>query len=111
MVAVLLGECVMCERCGNSDCAPVEPFEQCKLYSQMPFQLPLRIEYHRRCPEWHEKSCPYIVDAAGKLVCRMPQHVYHPGQYDAMADLGAKMIVDGVNTGISTISHVRRVQP
>lgn len=70
----------------------------------MPFQLPLRVEYHRRCPEWHEKSSPYIVDAAGKLVVMMPQNVGHPGQYDEMADLGARMIVDSVNTGRSVVA-------
>lgn len=89
----------MCERCGDRNCAPVATFEQCKCYSEMPFQLPLRVEYFRRCPEWHEKSSPYIVDATGKVVVMMPQNVWHPGEYDEMADLGAKMIVDGVNTG------------
>ena len=94
----------MCERCGNGDCAPCEPFEQCKSYPEVPFQLPLRVEYHRRCPEWHEKSSPYVVDAYGKLVVMMPQNVGHPGQYDEMADLGAQMIVDSVNTGRSVVA-------
>lgn len=95
----------MCERCGNSDCAPAEPFEQCKSYQDTPFQLPLRVEYRRLFSEWHEKSCPRVVDADGKLVVIMPQNVDHPGMYDTNADLGAQIIVESVNAGISTMSH------
>lgn len=57
---------------------------------------PWRVAYWRRCPEWHEQSRPQIVDASGCLVAEMPQHVGHPGEYDAIADGTARAIVEAV---------------
>lgn len=59
--------------------------------------VPWRVEYSRRCKDWHTKSCPRVVDADGKLVVEMPQNVDHPGKYDIVADLSAITIVDCVN--------------
>lgn len=59
---------------------------------------PWRVEYWRRCIEWHVKSCPRIVDADGMIVVQMPQHVGHPGAYDEQADTTAHRIVEAVNS-------------
>lgn len=53
--------------------------------------------YWVRCPEWHPQSSPYIVDANGDLVVRMPQNVGHPGMYDELACNTAREIVNAVN--------------
>ena len=60
---------------------------------------PWRVEYNRRCPEWHPQSCPYIVAANDDLVLELPMtcgHM-HPGLYDKLADHTAKEIVRAVN--------------
>lgn len=61
------------------------------------FKFPLRIEYRRVFPEWHEKARPTIVDADGKVVCSMNQNVVHPGMYDKAADEMARMFERLVN--------------
>lgn len=58
---------------------------------------PWRVEYNRRFPEWHEKSLPFIVDANGIAIVKMPQHNWHPGLYDELADKTAHQIVTAVN--------------
>jgi hypothetical protein len=59
--------------------------------------LPWTVKYWRRCPEWHEKSSPYIVDANGAEVVCMPQNVGNPGEYDVVADETALRIIASVN--------------
>ena len=58
---------------------------------------PWRVEYYRRCPEWHEKSRPRIKDANNCIVCEMPMNVGHPGEYDFIADKTAHEIIAAVN--------------
>lgn len=71
---------------------PLEPPSEPKY-----FPLPWRVDYYRRCPEWHEKSRPLIRDATGAIVVEMYQNVFHPGEYDFMADRTANEIVNAVN--------------
>lgn len=59
---------------------------------------PWRVEYYRRCPEWHEKSRPRVKDANNCIVFEMPMNVGHPGEYDFIADKTAQSIIDAVNT-------------
>jgi hypothetical protein len=58
---------------------------------------PWRVAYSRKCKEWHEKSCPKVIDASGCLVVAMPQHVEHPGMYDQVSDNAAHLIVTCMN--------------
>lgn len=58
---------------------------------------PWRVEYSRRCEEWDERSCPYIVDKLGVKVIEMPQFTNHPGVYDQQADTLAHRICVSVN--------------
>ena len=58
---------------------------------------PWRVAYDQRFPEWADKAGPRVVDANGALVAEIPQHVDHPGTYDAEADRLAHKIVDAVN--------------
>jgi hypothetical protein len=58
---------------------------------------PWAVRYFRRCPEWHPKSCPFIVDSEGRTVVEMLQNVGHPGEYDPIADETAHRIVDLAN--------------
>lgn len=67
----------------------------------MSHPIPWSVGYWRRCPEWHEKSCPCIYDANGTLVLELPQNVGHPGEYDAVADMTANRIVQAVNASQS----------
>jgi hypothetical protein len=67
------------------------------LINEPTYRLPWRVEYWRRCPEWHEKSNPFIVDADDKTVVEMFQHVGHQGEYDLIADTMAHAIVDAMN--------------
>jgi hypothetical protein len=58
---------------------------------------PWRVEYSQTFPEWHDKSQPVVRDDLGRLVCKMMQHVGHPGYYDELADKTAHMIVASAN--------------
>lgn len=51
--------------------------------------------YNQRCREWHEKSCPRVVDGDGQTVVYPPVFVGHPGMYDAEADAICQNIVAG----------------
>lgn len=57
---------------------------------------PWRVEYWQRFDTWHPKAFPHVMDAAGKLVCDLPQHVTAEA-YDAIADTVAHTIADSVN--------------
>lgn len=59
---------------------------------------PLRVEYFQRCPEWHPRSLPRIVDANGKEICVMAQRPDHPGRYDQELDELAQQFVQAANT-------------
>lgn len=61
------------------------------------YPRPWAVKYHRRFPEWDKKASPYIVDATGKDILRMPKHTDHPGKYDQLADELAQLIVASVN--------------
>lgn len=74
-----------------------ERAEYLQYLSLLNHPTPWAVKYYRRCEEWHPKSSPYIVDANGKTVIDMPQHVGHPGQYDELADGTAIRIVTAIN--------------
>lgn len=57
---------------------------------------PWRVHYGTQSG-WHPKACPCVLDSNGKLVVRPPQHVNHPGGYDAQADEVVQRIVRAVN--------------
>lgn len=57
----------MCERCGNSECAPVAPFEQCKLYESVA---------NPRDDLWGGKSCDVPVGVAVCPECGNKLYVY-----------------------------------
>lgn len=63
----------------------------------MDHPTPWTVKYWRRCPEWHEFSSPYIVDAEGVTVLELPQRVGHPGEFDPVAVRTAHQIVEAVN--------------
>lgn len=56
------------------------------------------VRFHRRCPEWHERSSPYLVNDKGEDVAGfMRQRVNHPGQEDKEAIAEAYLIRNAVN--------------
>lgn len=63
--------------------------------------LPWSVHYWQRFPEWNEKSRPWIADANGNRVLDTIQTVGHPGEYDLIADLLAREIVEAVNARAS----------
>lgn len=67
--------------------------EECQRHHPTPWS----VKYWQRCEEWDERSRPRIVDANGRLVCELPQHVDHPGKYDAAADAAAHAVCEAVN--------------
>lgn len=64
----------------------------------VPVAYPLRVAYYQRCPEWHLRSLPHIVDAAGVEICAMAQRRGHPGLYDQELDELAQQFVQAANT-------------
>lgn len=61
------------------------------------YPKPWRVKYNQMVEEWHPQSLPEVVDAEGRLVCRMPQTTCHPGDYDELAVNTAEEIVAAVN--------------
>lgn len=61
------------------------------------FPLPWSVRYFKRCEEWHDKSCPHVVDGCGKTVLEVARTVGHPGEYDFIADRTCNEIVSAVN--------------
>lgn len=68
--------------------------------------LPWRVDYQKMFEDWHEKSLPRIVDAAGATVIELPQNVGHPGLYDAKADETAQAIVAAMGEAAAALSSV-----
>lgn len=72
--------------------------------------MKLVIKYYRRCPEWHERSSPYIVDEdTNRVVCRMECFVMHPGIYDEVACKYAEAIVNCVNGTVALINGIKEL--
>lgn len=72
-------------------------------------RTPWSVAYYQRFDDWHEKSCPRIVDAdGGEVPVGIKLCVAHPGIYDPWADALAHQIVDGVNT-VDTIVKTAEV--
>lgn len=67
--------------------------------------LPWSVTYYRRCPEWDERTNPYVVDADGNEVVQPPQHVGHPGEYDEQADFICTLICASVNAIVGRVTE------
>lgn len=61
------------------------------------YPLPWKVAYYRRCPEWDEKTRPFVICATGNEVIETTAMVGHPGEYDEIADNVAHFIVMSAN--------------
>jgi hypothetical protein len=59
--------------------------------------LPWRVVFKPRSSQWHQRSCPVVVDADDATVLVPQQHVNHPGLRDFLAESICFAIVDNVN--------------
>jgi hypothetical protein len=59
--------------------------------------LPWRVVFKPRILQWHQRSCPVVVDANDVTVLVPQQYVNHPGLRDFLAESICFAIVDNVN--------------